>query len=245
MRPIIVLLSNETETAIMKADQFLVLLKVPATLAGKPVSDERRIQAMNARLFGLGFGVECSRCNGTGHYSYNLISGTRCFKCQGSKFEAPKLTQDLYARVSAAVESGALDAYLSSVRARLAVERAAKGATDTVMTAWSALKMDSVYSWIKASQGVQPDKDISNEVNAPMSAAYKRVSELATKADSIAYKLNGGARNSKALSNEERAALETDRAQVLADLITAREEALETIASKAALIPEIKARHKV
>lgn len=27
----------------------------------------------------------CSRCGGTGHYSYNQIDGTRCFKCSGAK----------------------------------------------------------------------------------------------------------------------------------------------------------------
>jgi len=27
----------------------------------------------------------CSRCGGTGHYSYNQITGTVCFKCSGGK----------------------------------------------------------------------------------------------------------------------------------------------------------------
>lgn len=27
----------------------------------------------------------CGRCGGTGHYSYNQISGTRCFGCNGTK----------------------------------------------------------------------------------------------------------------------------------------------------------------
>lgn len=29
--------------------------------------------------------VECSRCGGTGHYSYNPMDGTICFKCRGGK----------------------------------------------------------------------------------------------------------------------------------------------------------------
>lgn len=34
----------------------------------------------------LGFEIEtCSRCGGTGHYSYNQMDGTRCFKCHGKK----------------------------------------------------------------------------------------------------------------------------------------------------------------
>jgi len=29
--------------------------------------------------------TECSRCGGTGQYSYNQMTGTRCFKCNGGK----------------------------------------------------------------------------------------------------------------------------------------------------------------
>lgn len=32
----------------------------------------------------------CSRCGGSGHYSYNQISGTRCFKCGGAKIVLTK-----------------------------------------------------------------------------------------------------------------------------------------------------------
>ena len=27
----------------------------------------------------------CTRCNGSGHYSFNAMSGTRCFNCRGGK----------------------------------------------------------------------------------------------------------------------------------------------------------------
>ena len=27
----------------------------------------------------------CSRCGGTGHFSYNQLTGTRCFKCNGNQ----------------------------------------------------------------------------------------------------------------------------------------------------------------
>ncbi len=29
--------------------------------------------------------IDCSRCGGTGHYSYNAMDGTICFKCRGAK----------------------------------------------------------------------------------------------------------------------------------------------------------------
>ena len=43
----------------------------------------------------------CSRCGGSGHYSYNQISGTRCFKCGGGKTQLTRRG----ARARTAVES--------------------------------------------------------------------------------------------------------------------------------------------
>jgi len=38
------------------------------------------------------FMKECSRCGGTGHYSYNQQIGTKCIKCNGLKYTLPKIT---------------------------------------------------------------------------------------------------------------------------------------------------------
>lgn len=48
----------------------------------------------HTRLKNYGFYVTCSRCHGSGNYSYNLRDGTRCFKCAGKKFTMPsKITK--------------------------------------------------------------------------------------------------------------------------------------------------------
>jgi len=39
----------------------------------------------------------CSRCGGSGHYSYNQISGTRCFNCNGKQFVFPSDSKALKA----------------------------------------------------------------------------------------------------------------------------------------------------
>lgn len=31
--------------------------------------------------------VDCTRCSGSGTYSFNLVRGTVCFKCEGSGFQ--------------------------------------------------------------------------------------------------------------------------------------------------------------
>jgi hypothetical protein len=30
--------------------------------------------------------VQCPRCDGTGHFSFNLVKGTVCFKCEGARY---------------------------------------------------------------------------------------------------------------------------------------------------------------
>lgn len=37
----------------------------------------------------------CSRCNGSGHYSFNLQDGSMCWGCQGTGIERPKITKKL------------------------------------------------------------------------------------------------------------------------------------------------------
>jgi len=43
----------------------------------------------------------CGRCCGTGHYSYNAMTGTTCFGCQGRQFLMPKVTRNLVEAVRA------------------------------------------------------------------------------------------------------------------------------------------------
>jgi len=37
----------------------------------------------------------CSRCGGTGYYSYNYIDGTMCYGCRGTKWQYPRITKKL------------------------------------------------------------------------------------------------------------------------------------------------------
>lgn len=46
------------------------------------------VQIIDGEIFNKnGFPLdECSRCGATGHYSFNTVTGSRCFKCNGSGF---------------------------------------------------------------------------------------------------------------------------------------------------------------
>ena len=37
----------------------------------------------------------CTRCGGTGHYSFNLMHGTMCYGCGGRKWKYPRITKKL------------------------------------------------------------------------------------------------------------------------------------------------------
>ncbi len=59
-----------------------------------------------SKIHKVGLTRVCSRCDGTGHYSYNQIDGTRCFKCGGRKFTLPKITDKYLALVKKTIAAG-------------------------------------------------------------------------------------------------------------------------------------------
>lgn len=74
------------------------------------------------RLVGMGYSVTCSRCLGSGRYSYNQMDGDKCYGCGGSGSVAPKLTAELMARIEADVKDGALDRYAADMRRKAEVK---------------------------------------------------------------------------------------------------------------------------
>ena len=60
---------------------FLTALRVD------PLSP-RAVALLRGRLIGLGHGVACRRCGGTGEHSYNAVHGSVCYGCAGRKAEA-------------------------------------------------------------------------------------------------------------------------------------------------------------
>lgn len=50
-----------------------------ATLIGNPFTNEKGKQYIKAK-------IPCPRCGGSGHYSFNPLDGTTCFKCSGNGF---------------------------------------------------------------------------------------------------------------------------------------------------------------
>lgn len=69
-------------------------------------------------LFALGLREICSRCGGSGHYSFNQIDGSRCFGCSGAGKRAATLTAAVLEAARVKVEAGELEALRAAGRAK-------------------------------------------------------------------------------------------------------------------------------
>jgi DnaJ-class molecular chaperone len=48
---------------------------------------------------------ECSRCGATGHYSFNTVTGSRCFNCNGSGYTVQKRAESAWSAMLAEIDS--------------------------------------------------------------------------------------------------------------------------------------------
>lgn len=98
---------------------------------------------LQARLVGMGYGVDCGRCFGSGRYGPQSVQGGRCFGCGGHRKVAPKITKTLVERVRADVEAGALDSY---VERRLEIAQTRRAAN----RAWGDhIKLYAATAWYR------------------------------------------------------------------------------------------------
>lgn len=224
-------ITDEGAAIMSKTKQdFLSLLQVPSKL-----HKDRQAGILDQRIVALGHGVVCSRCSGSGHYSFNLVNGTTCFKCHGSGQLPPKLTNKLYAALEAEVISGKLDAYFTEVRERLAAEKAVNNASELVMSAWQASGVSKAYSWQLAAQKIQPHRQIADEVNRPMCEAYERVQKATSVVSSLQFKLK------RASDKAQSDALKAQINEAIASVLLVRDEALEVIKKATLRLKEIMA----
>lgn len=73
--------------------QWLIAMVTPEVEASDKAeikSPEKILAIVRARLESKGLTATCTRCGGTGSYSYNQRDGTKCFKCNGLKTIMPR-----------------------------------------------------------------------------------------------------------------------------------------------------------
>lgn len=107
------------------------------------------------RLKALDMAPTCTRCGGTGRYSFNPMDGDRCYGCGGAGAVLPILTRKLVDKVNAAVAAGGLDAYLADVMARSDARKIVEG-FDKAFTELALVcafsQEDLKHGWLMAAQ---------------------------------------------------------------------------------------------
>lgn len=197
---------------------FLELLRVSPS-----DNPQKRIGWLHARIIGLGFGAICTRCCGSGNYSFNMVDGCRCYGCNGSGYMDAKLTDELYANLADAVAVGKLDSYLTTLREQQALARQLKLAVDSVMESWRELRLGDHYDWSKAAKNEQPHRRIADEVNKPICSAYEATRKAVAVAESV------GQQMSKASTKGQREKLNLELAESMRSALRVRDEAFAVI----------------
>lgn len=145
----------------------------------------------------------CSRCCGTGQYSFNQVDGSRCYGCGGNGHTVPR-AKDLpgvLERAKAAVAAGELDHYLHGIEAR----KAAKTGSDRIFAAWRETHVSRVTAgW--ASHHLRDHELPGN--GAAMRAANHLIADAHTRArEAISAatnaKLTDPERDAKALAAQQ------------------------------------------
>lgn len=95
----------------------LTMTEIAALMGCKP-------STATSRLVALGYTVVCSRCGGSGQYSYNQIDGSRCFGCGGCGKNLAKITAEIVAAALERIAAGELAGYFAENTARREMKRA-------------------------------------------------------------------------------------------------------------------------
>ena len=189
--------ANEIKDAMFRAydsrdvkrtiSDFYDLLEVP-----EKATDEKRLSLLQLRIAKLGLGQTCSRCNGSGHYSFNLVHGTVCFKCYGSGFNfitKAGFNNKLYNSLESLVLSGKLEQYFERQK-ELGKARNASQLLTKFQKAWTDSGIPGAYNWLKQSNGIQPDKDIGDQVNKPIANFNKQLDKKCSEIRTLVNKLS-------------------------------------------------------
>ena len=99
-----------------------------------------------SRMRALDMLVTCTRCGGSGHYSFNHIDGTMCYGCNGHTVTVPKrITRKLIAAVIVKVEAGELKSYFEANRAAAAFKREIKPLKTEIDETWKHGEVHTDY----------------------------------------------------------------------------------------------------
>ena len=139
---------------------------------------------LRARLVGMGYGVDCGRCLGSGRFGPQSVDGGRCFGCGGQRQVAPRITKALVSRVRVDVEGGALETYVARRLEVAATRRLARRAWDDHVKLYAASEW---YRWNYAKE----NRDL-NRIKISHSMLRIITQEVENRGDDVASKIRLG-----------------------------------------------------
>lgn len=173
---------------------------------------------VQARIIKLGLGKTCSRCGGSGEYSFCQMHGTTCFKCGGSGYVGQNLTSKLYKLAQDKVEDGSN----AEIMAENAAAAMCRNAVKSVMDAWQAVS--NPYQWQLAAKGeLHPLHRKAADFNLIMCKAYESVQAAEGALTSASFMAKRGA------SVEKQEAAKASIPALRQALLDVKVEALRTI----------------
>lgn len=126
---------------------------------------------LNARVIGLKLGDGCNRCGGCGEYSFNPMTGTRCFKCNGTG-QTLSDTKAGWTRIQkrvAELPATAIDDYITDLRQKKQAEKASK----KLMMEWRA-----ACARIEMPDHHTKQNDSHSKFNAAIAPIYDKIVKL-------------------------------------------------------------------
>jgi hypothetical protein len=158
-------------------------------------NQQKELSIIQFRLKYLGLLETCSRCSGSGNYSYNQINGSVCFKCNGLCVLLPKIIkQSLIDEAEKLVKEGKLIPYFEEVKRSREIEKAEKVIQNIVFSSKIALDYDAEYnrSRFNMEEGIK-------KLRFKQSDIYKKFEDKASELRSTEWKYKKGKVNKEKL----------------------------------------------
>ena len=165
---------------VVSYDQAAIELGIKST------DSRKRRDSVVSRMVALGYTAYCSRCGGSGHYSYNQMHGTRCYGCDGRGETVKPLTRQLLDEMVRRQTAGELDEYFARNRANAEARRMIAPLMAALDHEWAK---GAVHQSYKAYGKLASDRDWVRPCPLDMQPEYRAASlindawELAIKAD--------------------------------------------------------------
>jgi hypothetical protein len=111
------------------------------------------VKSLRSRMVALGYVKICSRCCGTGRYSYNQMDGDRCYGCNGRGKSLLPVTRKLALEMKARQDAGELADYFARCQRNAEARAALLPLCVEIDTLWTTSHIGAAYTRASHNRG--------------------------------------------------------------------------------------------